>query len=201
MPSFEKAKKNARQNAGGNLPAKVPDAQVDEPRCHVCQHKKRHLIDKQLVKGTKFAEIGRIFGIDRRSVSNHYRNHLNLEDAAMTRIIEREAAIIGEDFEEGVQGVLARRVYLETALKKAQEALLNEDITVEPKDAVAIIEKLDKMESESSEAIIAQMKIELAAYIQAMKEVVPGEMWINIQERMKELVQRADSIAEIESNV
>ena len=172
MPSFEKAKKNARQNAGGNLPAKVPDAQVDEPRCHVCQHKKRHLIDRQLVKGTKFAEIGRIFGIDRRSVSNHYRNHLNLEDAAMTRIIEREAAIIGEDFEEGVQGVRLGG-YLEKR-KKAQEALLNEDITVEPKDAVAIIEKLDKMESESSEAIIAQMKIELAAYIQAMKEVVPG---------------------------
>lgn len=191
MPKFEKATKKG----GNNLPAKVPDSQVDEPRCHVCQHKKRHLIDKHLIRGVKFAEISRIFGIDRRSVSRHYKLHLNIEDAAITRIIEREASIMGEDFEEGIQGVLARKVYLETALKKAQDALINEDITVEPKDAVAIIEKLDKMESESSEAIISQMKIELAAYIQAMKEVVPSEMWQDIQTRMMELVQRADAVA------
>lgn len=197
MASFKKAHSNARQS-GGNLPAKASDTQIDEPRCSVCQHAKRFLIDKHLVKGTSFSEIGRTFGLDRRAVSNHYRNHLNLEDAAITRIIEREASLLDEDFEEGVKGILARRVYLETALKKAQEALVNGDITVEPKDAVAIIEKLDKLENESSEAALAKLKIELGAYIQAMKEVVPSDMWGDIEERMYQLVQRADTL-EIES--
>jgi hypothetical protein len=109
----------------------------------------------------------------------------------MARLIEHEAAEIGEDFEEGIRGILARRVYLESALKKAQEALVNNDVTVEPKDAVAIIEKLDKMEQETNEAAIIQMRIELAAYIQAMKEIVPSDLWDQIFTRTKALIDRA----------
>jgi DNA-binding transcriptional ArsR family regulator len=191
MPSFEKAQKNARgANSNGKLPSKKA-SQVVEPRCSVCQHGQRTVIDKYLIKGTAYAEIGRVFGLDRRSVSNHYKSHLNLEDAAMARLIEHEAAEIGEDFEEGIRGILARRVYLESALKKAQEALVNNDVTVEPKDAVAIIEKLDKMEQETNEAAIIQMRIELAAYIQAMKEIVPSDLWDQIFTRTKALIDRA----------
>lgn len=191
MPSFEKAKKNARQNAGGNVPARITNTQITEPRCHVCSHKKRVAIDKYLARGESFSELSRIFGIDRRSISNHYRAHLNLEDAAIAKIIEHEASVLNEDFEEGVRGILARRVYLESALKKAQEAIQNGDVTVEPRDAVAIIERLDKMESAASEAAITTMRIELAAYIQAMKENVSEEVWDRIYARTIELSNRA----------
>lgn len=199
MPSFNKAQSNARQNAGGDMVVKASESQITEPRCHVCTHKKRKIIDRYLAKGESFSELSRIFGIDRRSISNHYKSHLNLEDAAIAKIIEREAVALDQDFEEGIRGILARRVYLETALKKAQDALLNGDITVEPKDAVAIIEKLDKMEGASSEAAIAQMRIELASYIQAMKEIVPETMWDEVIIRTRDLVRRSENAGELGS--
>lgn len=201
MPSFDKAKKSPRGNNGNGskFPARITDTQVTEPRCHVCSHPKRSLIDRYLARGDSFSELSRVFGIDRRGLSNHYRNHLNLEDAAIAAIIEREAVLLNEDFQEGVRGILARRVYLETALKKAQEALLNNEVVPDARDTVAIIEKLDKMESETTEAAITEMRIELAAYIQAMKENVPSDLWDTIFIRTKDLAERAKSTAQLKS--
>jgi hypothetical protein len=190
---FNKAKQDARQNAGGpsKSVAKVPDTQVTEPRCLVCQHKKRKLIDKYLARGTGYTDLERTFGVSRRSISNHDKNHLNLEDAAIRAIVAQEAQGLSQaDFEEGVRGILRRKVYMETAVKKAMDQLLSGDVVVEPRDALAIIEKLDKLENEHTDAMVAQMRLELASYIEAMKQIVPSDLWDKVLNRTQELIQR-----------
>lgn len=196
MPEFKNSpssgktsnKSSGNTNSGGGLT--IPDTRISEPRCHVCSHKQRKIIDRFLAKGTSYRELERVFAVDRRSISNHDKNHLNLNDAAIRSIIIQEASAANEDFEEGVRGVLKRRVYLETALEKALDAILNGDVTVEPKDAVSIIEKLDSLENQTSEAAVSQMRIELNAYIRAMKEVVPSEMWDRVFQRTRAIIDR-----------
>jgi hypothetical protein len=113
---------------------------------------------------------------------------LNLESAAIRRIIEQEAERAEANIEEGIQGAVKRRVYLETALQKGLKALADDTIIVEPKDVLAIIEKLDKIDSVGEEAALEELRLQFQAYLQAMKEVVPGEMWDRITGRTRELL-------------
>lgn len=96
--------------------------------------------------------------------------------------------------EEGVQGFLKHRLYLKGALENALDAIMNGDITVEPRDALAIIEKLEDMESRASEAQVTQMKIELDAYVRAMKENVSSEVWDRIFRRAQAIADRSSQV-------
>jgi hypothetical protein len=150
----------------------IPESWL-EPRCHVCMSKHRKAIDRMIAYGTNYTEISRIFGgeIDRRSIANHAQKHLGYEDAAVRKIIEDEARDAEENAELGIQGALMRRVFLNTALQKAFEALVNGQQSVETRDAVAIIETLEKLERQSSGAQLDEIKMQFAAFIQAIKEV------------------------------
>jgi hypothetical protein len=131
-----------------------------------------------------------MFDIDRRSVSGHADKHLNIENAAIQRILEEEAKRADAHVEEGIQGVLRQRVYLSSALDKAYDALLDNKILVEPKDAVAIIAELQKLDSKTEQQALEKIRIEFFAYLQAMKEVVPSETWERINTRTRELINQ-----------
>ena len=138
MPEYKSNKKRKTEESSGAEKLDIPSAKI-ESRCSVCQHESRAAIDGLIARGTAYAEIERLFGVNARSVNRHADRHLNYEDAAIQEIIRREAEKLGESYEQGVQGALSRRVYLETALKKAQEDLMNGSIIVEPKDAVNVV--------------------------------------------------------------
>jgi hypothetical protein len=185
MPDFNRAR-----NGGSPSPGKGRRSVdlITVPQCHVCQSNHRKTIEKLLAVGTSYSEIERSFGIDRRGISHHDKEHLNLESAAIRRIIEQEAERAEANIEEGIQGAVKRRVYLETALQKGLKALADDTIIVEPKDVLAIIEKLDKIDSVGEEAALEELRLQFQAYLQAMKEVVPGEMWDRITGRTRELL-------------
>ena len=193
-PDFKKAQSNAKGRGGNGAkpaPDRAPDTRVVEPRCNVCTHKNRKLIDRALAKGTYgYRELERTFGVDHRSISNHDKKHLNLKDAALRQIV-RENVKDEKEFQEGVRGVIKRKLYLETALDQAMDAVINGDVTVEPRDAVAIIDKLEALESATADAQLSQIKIEFHAYLAAMKEVVPDEMWDRIYTRAQALAIRS----------
>ena len=174
---------------GKAITRKDRPAQIVEPRCHVCQSKNRKAIDKLLARGTNYSELERIFDIDRKSISRHADRHLNYEDAAIQEIIREEARAAETNHEEGVRGVLMRKVYLNTALHKAMEALLDGDVVPEPRDAVAIIERLEKLDEKTQEVALDEIRIQFFAYLQAMKEIIPQEYLPQVQQRTKELVE------------
>jgi hypothetical protein len=195
VPDYKKAAHKAAKGRGGNGGSKrVPaGTTITEPRCKVCQHAQRKIIDRYLARGHAYRELERVFGIDRRSISNHDQKHLNINDAAM-RLAVREEVEDQEALEEGVQGFLKHRLYLKTALTNALEAITTGDITVEPRDALAIIEKLENIDQKSYEVQMTQMKIELDAFLRAMKENVSSDVWDRIMRRAEAIASRSEQI-------
>lgn len=169
MPRFDPKKKN---DDDGKDALVVPEA-WSESRCHVCQSKYRHAIDRMIAMGTGHTEISRCFGgeIDRRSISRHAKKHLRYEQAAVQKIIEQETERAEQNAEEGISGIVKRKVYLETALHKALEQVLGDNVVIEPRDAVVIIEALNRFDQQSTGAQLDVIKIQFAAFLQALKEI------------------------------
>lgn len=154
--------------------------------------------------GTSYSEISRIFSvqgakIDRRSISNHAQEHLNYEEAAIRRIIEQEAQDASENLEDGIKGAVTRRVYLNVGLQKALEALLSGDTVVEPKDAIAIIQLLDKLDTQTEGAALDELRVQFNAFVQAIREIAPPDMWHQILTRTKELLDATIDAAALEA--
>lgn len=167
----KKGDKGDSGDDGGELIV-VPEAWT-EPRCHVCTSQYRKAIDRMIAMGTAHAEIARIFGgiIDRRSIANHAKKHLAYEEAAMRQIIEQEAKAAEEDAELGINGILKRRVYLETMLHKGLEDLVSGHAMIEPRDVLAVIDALNKFDNQNAGAALDQVKIQFQAFLQAIREV------------------------------
>lgn len=200
MAKFEpkKGKPKGEIEPSGGIPSHIP--QIIEPRCNVCTHEYRRVIDRLIAQGTtSHSELGRMFHVDRRSISNHAKEHLSYEESAIRQIVADEAAKAEADIEEGIKGVVTRRVYLQAALHKALEALLNGDITVEPKDALAIIQQLDKLDSNTEGAAVDEIRVQFNAFVQAIREVAPTELWHQILERTQELLNESEDPPELAS--
>lgn len=153
-----------------------------------------------LALGTGYSEISRVFGgeIDRRSISNHKAKHLSFQDAAVRRIIEHEIQEAQDSVEDGVQGMVERRVYARTALRKAFESLLAGDVTVEPKDALALSQYLDKLDTQTEGSQIEEIQVQFNAFVTAIRELVPGQFPAIIA-RTKEIVGATVESRQIES--
>jgi len=195
MPKFDKS----QTPASGKAPVKRAAAPgITESRCHVCKSQYRKAIDRMIAMGTSYVEISRIFSneeetMDRRSIANHAEKHLNYEEAAIRRIVEQEAQEAQQNVEDGIQGALTRRVYLNVGLQKALEALLTGEAMVEPKDAIAIIQLLDKLDSQSEGAALEEMRVQFQAFVQAIRELLPPDKWQAILDRTKEILANSDT--------
>ena len=168
-----------------------------EPRCSVCTSQFRKPIDRMIALGTSYSEISRIYeetGIDRRAISNHAKKHLNYEEAAIRQIIAKEAEEAQANIEEGVTGAIARRVYIDVAIQKGFEALLNNEVPVEVKDVATLIQLKEKMDATTDGAAIDEVKMQFNAFVQAIREVAPQEMWDKILVRTKEILNTAGEL-------
>jgi hypothetical protein len=194
VPRFDKPERKGG-GAGDDIVPRDAIPGIVEPRCHVCVSDFRKGIDQLIARGTSYMEIQRMFNIDRRSVSNHAKNHLGWEEGAIRRIIEQEAQAAEVDYEEGIKGVLSRRVYLQVALQKALDALLSGDATVEPKDALMVIQMLDKFDKDSEGAAVDELRVQFNAFVQAIREICPPDQWQQILDRTKELLDGDDGPA------
>jgi hypothetical protein len=159
---------------------------ITEPRCHVCISDFRAAIDKLLAQGvTPYAELERMFQIDRRSISNHAKNHLGWEEAAIRRIVEQEAEKAHQNAEEGISGIARRRTFLEAYLEKALVALTDGEFELSGKDALAVIQHLDKLDATGEGVAVEQLRIQFNAFVQAIREICTPEQWQSILDRTR----------------
>lgn len=168
MPRYDKPP----SDKDSNELTTIPEAWT-EPRCHVCNSKYRRAIDRMLALGTGFTEISRVFGgeVDRRSIANHARKHLAYEEAAIRAIIDHESRVAEVDAEAGISGMVKRKVYLETALHKAMQQVQSDNVVIEPKDAVKIIDALNAFDRQTTGNQLDEIKIQFNAFLQAIREV------------------------------
>jgi hypothetical protein len=164
---------------------------VHEPRCKVCTSPQRNSIDKMLAAGFTYSEIERQFGgnIPRKSISGHSQKHLNYEQAAIREVIEKEAVNAQQNYDMGVSRLVTKNAYLEVALQKAYDALVNNDTMVEPKDAVKVIEMLQRLQDQNQTVALDELRVQFQYFMQAVKETIPKEQWESIVDRTADLLR------------
>lgn len=185
-------------SGGGGGNSSVPTIsfateEIVEPRCSVCKSRFRRTIDQLLVMGVPFAEVARQFepeGINRRSLSNHKRKHLSVEQAAIRRVIEEKARQIGEDVDNTSRLLLTRKGYMEVAMMKSYQGILDGTIVPEPRDVVHMISLMEKMEKDTSAAQVDEMMRDFNAFTQAVKGVVGEEVYDKILYKFKQILEQ-----------
>ena len=188
MAEFKKPKKESESKEVQKPTVASPIAYRD-PRCKVCSSDFAKAIDRMIALGTSHSEVARIFDISRQSIGRHAKNHLNYEEAAVRQIIAREAEEAQADIEEGISGALARRVYIDVAIQKGFESLINNEVPVEVKDVATLIQLKEKMDSDYDGAALDEIRTQFNAIVQAIRDVAPPEMWEKIVARARELTQ------------
>lgn len=173
---------------------------VTEPRCKVCTSEHRVFVERQLVKGmaslTAIAESvppdrnGE--KIDRRSIANHSKKHMAIEDAVVRAQLEEEADLLRQNYREGVQGALTSRGVLKVLIGKTYEDVINGVITAEVRDLIQMIKLVNEMESASSEVKNDEAETHLRIFLRAVKNVCDDETNRRIGEEVKRLRQMDD---------
>src|SRR3954463_11875274 len=105
----------------GGLPPRIV-----ESRCHTCNSEFRDYIEKELIRGHSYQAISKSLGgtPDRRSISTHYKDHMAITSAAIRAILEEEASLEGQNFDEGARGAITSRGVLEILIRKGFDDVL-----------------------------------------------------------------------------
>lgn len=164
---------------------------VHEPRCKVCTSPQRNSIDRMLAAGFTYSEIERQFNnsVSRKSIGLHSQKHLNYEEAAIREVIEKEALNAQRNYDEGVGRLVTKNAYLEVALQKAYDSLIKNDTMVEPKDAVKVIEMLQKLQDQNQTVALDELRVQFQYFMQAVKETIPKDQWVAIVDRTADLLR------------
>lgn len=175
-------------------------ARIVEPRCNVCNHPYRDFIETMLVRGQTYKGIStRVTPpVDRRSISNHYHKHMDLQDAALRSILEEEAKLQGQNFEDGVRDAVTKRGVLEVMLRKGFEDIQMGVTTVEARDLVQIAKLLGEMDTHAYQVGLDELRSQVQIFIQAIKDVCDRPQQTEIANRVKLLRSREGLDAQIE---
>jgi hypothetical protein len=193
---LQRAERADTQRAERNM---APE-RISVATCHVCQHPYRDFIETMLVKGQSYKGISARVSphVDRRSISNHWQKHMDLQDAALRAILEEEAKVQNQDYEEGLSGAITKRGVLEIALRKGYEDIINGVTTVEARDLIQIAKVLGDMDANQQAVGLDELRSQVQIFIQAIKDVCPPEMQAQIASRVKQLRKRENIDAQIE---
>ena len=193
MPDFKPPARSMRRHNDDGVVVRPTDLikKIVEPKCHVCQHPLRDVIDRLIMVKEPYTEVARLFStderkLDRRSIARHEKEHLNYEDEGLRRLIEYEAGLAEEGLEEGIQGAFLRRVSLDVAIKKVFDGVIDGSIPVESRDIVKMIELRERLDKDSSSTALEQYQTTHIAFREAVKEVCSPDQHYQILEITKQ---------------
>jgi hypothetical protein len=177
-----------------DIAVKSRPPQIFEPRCNCCTSPHRQFIEGLLVKGANYVWISdNVPGqdgdkIDRRSVSNHAKKHMAYQDAAIRAVLEEEANVASQNYEEGVRGAVTHRGVLEVALRKAYEDIVSGATIVEARDMIQLINTLQKMDEQTEQVAVNELRAQVQAFVEAIRSETDPDTWDRIFRRMKSIM-------------
>lgn len=189
---------------------------ITVPQCHVCQSERRLWIERQLLRGRSYAAIanslpeeilsgGSTRKIDRRSIAHHSKEHMPLDSAVVRAVMEEEADLLGQNWEEGVRGAFTNRGALNTLIRKAFDDAMNNVTTVEPRDLIQMVKLYNEMETSGATAATEEAKTAIRIFMEAIQNVVTDMLDAEKAEELKRAivdeVKRLRSRDEIEIEV
>ncbi|MCX5044653.1 hypothetical protein OG921_15910 [Aldersonia sp. NBC_00410] len=176
-----------------------------EPRCRVCRNDEAlKKVNDLLAGGASYAMVLRALGEDNAvldkcdritldSVRNHCVRHFpvqNVAKATYREILERRARENHVDFVEGVVNAITPLAFLETVLVKSYEHLVDSDTKVDVTTGIAAAGRLQSLiDSGDQGRDIAVLRTQVGQLADAVKSVVPRELWGAIVEKLDELEQ------------
>jgi hypothetical protein len=171
-----------------------------EPRCRVCTHPHRQWIEAMLMRGHSNRAIAESVPVaegerplHKNTLKTHYQNHMALDEAAIRAILEEEANLSAQNFEEGVRGAITKRGVLEVMLRKGYEDVIAGITTVEPKDLIQIAKLVAEMDTNVNAAAVEEAKAQINIFMQAIHDVCDEETRKAIGERVARL-RKGESI-------
>ncbi len=168
--------------------------QIFEPRCHVCTSPHRNFIEGLLIKGANYVWVeDNVPGtdgakIDRRSVSNHAKKHMSYQNAAIRAILEEEANLASQNYDDGVRGAITHRGVLEVALRKAYEDIVSGATVVEARDMIQLINTLQKMDEQREQVAVNELRAQVQAFVEAIRAETDIGTWERIAKRMQSIM-------------
>jgi len=171
---------------------------IIENRCHVCTSDFRDFIEEALVRGHSYERISKQIPadengkkIDRRSIANHLKNHMDLQRMAIVEELQSEARAASQNIEEGSQGAKTDRGFLKTAIAKGFDDIIKGVSTVEPKDMIQMIKLLNELNSNASNTRAEETEISLRIFVRAIQEECD-------QETIAAIVAKAETLRKMD---
>jgi hypothetical protein len=181
-----------------------------EPRCRVCRiDAVREKVNGMLATGASYAHVVRALAdhnanCDRRdqvtidSVRNHCARHFPVQQVARATyrdILERRAEQNRVDFVNGVATALTPIAYFEIVMNKAFRRLMDDDADVSVDTGLRAAEKLQSVLDKRDQGDdLAELRLQLYRIQDAVKAVVPQEMWGDIIEKLDQQQQDPEAI-------
>lgn len=187
----EKWRDEDRKSLSAAIEAVAPPVIV-EGKCQVCTSANRVWIERQLMMGRSYQSIANSIpdGPSRKSISNHFRLHMALDQAAVRAILEEHANVINQNYEEGVRGALTHRGMLDVAIEKGFQDMLNNLTTVEPKDFIQMMKLFNELNEGSGTAAVEEAKAAISIFKEALQNVLlKGEGDLVTREAGKVILQ------------
>lgn len=180
VANFGQQKKGKKSGgSANNLPALPGLAELSHGRCKVCKSPYRREIDMLLATGWSQANVLRHFNqliedaaeqFTPQNMSTHARNHLTSRDAAVRKIMEERARQMGVDVELAENFITTKAAALDTIIHQGLHSLHTGSTQAEPKEIIAAIQMLEKMESEWKETAIDELMSEFKIFMECVRE-------------------------------
>lgn len=176
-------------------PYKLRPGQIFESRCHVCSSPARNIIEQQMAAGVPDAHIAQnlenagIAGVTRKSVGTHRRKHFTLADDAVRRIVERRAREVIENIDDTEEMLLTTKGILESMAHLGMKALLSGESKIEARDLITVLDKIESVRKAEQGAGLDEMMKDYQAFAQAVKHIVPEDMWNEIDKEFDRILE------------
>ena len=169
----EKWRDEDRQELETAIAQNAPPVIV-EKKCQVCTSEYRLWIERQLMMGRSYQSIANSIpeGPSRKSISNHYREHMALDQAAVRALLEEEADLVNQNYQEGVKGAITQRGMLEVLIRKGYQDMLDSITTIEPKDYAQFIKIFNEMNEGSGTAAVEEARLVISVFKEAIQNVL-----------------------------
>ena len=181
-----------------------------EPRCRVCRNDPvRKKVNDLLATGASYAMIVRALSADNAklakcdrvsidSIRNHCGRHFPVQHVARATyrdIVERRAQENGVDFVKGVATALLPVTSFEVAMNKAFSALVDDRTEVSVETGLRAAEKLQSvLDGRERGTDVLELKVQLGRIGEAVRAVVPQQMWSDIVQKLEEFEQHSGAL-------
>jgi len=170
-----------------------------EKRCNVCTSSSRMKVDRLLAaqfSNTAIAEElimsdpdfqGKQVDTVRRNVERHGKNHVDIRNRSIRRMVEKRAQEQGMLLDVAEGRITSGRALLDTLIAQAQEQLANPDSRVRYADAIEAVKLLEDVQKAEFQSQLEVLQRQVYCISTAVKEIVPEAL-------LPKLVERADQL-------